>query len=253
MDETYEVIEQPEDKRGGKPAPLVDAAAVAGAGDFCARCGKAMGASSVVCTHCGLDLRTGQTAAGGIPGVARKAEAERTDTRPALCDRGPEESEGATRSAVRVMLWAAAIMALSGALMAAIFLKGDVAWWVRPAKGLLILLSLGIHTLTGLGGLYLAALWIDHRVGDLELAVGRMAACVGVFLAVLFIPLGAGGFSGVLSFLLASAAYVATACVLFGKKPAIGGRVALMHFGVAAVVQLGLTLYGLVAAASVGK
>ena len=31
MDETYEVIEQPEDKRGGKPAPLVDAAAVAGA------------------------------------------------------------------------------------------------------------------------------------------------------------------------------------------------------------------------------
>lgn len=253
MDETYEVIEQPGDVRGSKPAPLVDPAAEVASGDFCARCGKAMGASSVVCTHCGLDLRTGQTAVGGIPGVAKKVATEQVNARPALCDRGPDDSEGATRSAVRVMLWAAAALALSGALMAAIFLKGDVAWWVRPAKGLLILLSLVIHTLTGLGGLYLAAQWIDHRVGDLELAVGRMAACVGVFLAVLFIPLGAGGFSGVLSFLLASVAYLATASVLFGKKLAIGGRVALMHFGVAAAVQLGLTLYGLVAAVGAGK
>jgi len=81
-------------------------------------------------------------------------------------------------------------------------------------------------------------------------AIGRMAAATGVFFGILSVPISAGGFSGVLAFLLAASAYLLVICVLFRRRIEIGLKVALMHFGVAVLVQGGLLLYQVVAVAS---
>jgi len=208
-----------------------------------------MGASSVVCTNCGFDLRTSETAKGLTPGVAKKvdAEAKPDDGRPVLCMVNPD---GRSFPPVKWLMIFASVCALAGAALAAVFTQTEVAWWVRPAKAFLVLLSFGIHTTTGVGALYLAALWLESKVGNLEVAVGRMAAAVGVFLAVLHVPISAGGFSGVLAFLLAASAYLLVICVLFRRRIETGLKVALMHFGVAVLVQGGLLLYQVAAVAS---
>ena len=218
-------------------------------GDFCPRCGKAMGASSVVCTNCGFDLRTSETAKGITPGVAKKADADvkPDDGRPVLCVVNPD---GKSFPPVKWLMIFACVCALAGAVLAAVFTRTELPWWVRTAQAFLVLLSFGIHTATGVGALYLAAIWLESKVGSLEVAAGRMAAAVGVFLAVLSIPVAAGGFSGVLAFLLAAAAYLLVICVLFRRRIETGLKVSLMHFGVAGVVQGGLLLYQVVAVAS---
>ena len=218
-------------------------------GDLCPRCNAAMGASSVVCTTCGFDLRTSETANGYTPGVAKKADIDvkLDDGRPVLCAMNPD---GNSFPPVKWLVIFASVCALAGGVMAAVFTQTEVAWWMRPAKAFLVVLSFGIHTATGVGAVYLAAIWLESKVGSLELAAGRMAVAVGVFLAVLSIPIAAGGFSGVLAFLLAAAAYLLVVCVLFRKRIETGLKVALMHFGVASLVQGGLLLYQVVAVAS---
>lgn len=110
------------------------------------------------------------------------------------------------------------------------------------AMALLVLYSGLVHVGTGLVAVYLTARLDSKRVGEIELAAGRMLTAVGAFLLILNLNITIYGHTKTEELLLASTAYLAALAGLFriwGRTLAI---LTTIHFTLWAIFELGMAL-----------
>lgn len=268
MADSYELVDGPSDRTapGQSPRPSLVAGATDDlSADFCPRCGKAMSPAAIICVSCGFDMRTGKDATSDkISGLQSSRPDDQHDARPPLF---VPQGDGPQTINPKVLMLTAGLFALVAAVLAATFLPAlpnaaSYSWWARPARVLLVIMALLVHTAAGVLAVYLAALWLDFRVGAMEQATGRIAVAVAVFLAVIHIPLGfataasganasAGSWwAGPLAFVLACAAYLGSMLIMLRRRPELVLRIGLAHLAVSAILQMGLYIYSAVVSAA---
>jgi hypothetical protein len=121
----------------------------------------------------------------------------------------------------------------------------------RFASAFLTLYSGILHTGTGLIAVYFAARIDSRKVGDLELAAGRIATAVGAFLLLFNLNINLAGTTKWEELILATLAYAGIIAGLFRLWGRSLGLLLSAHFALWVVFQIGMQLSAWASAAPV--
>jgi hypothetical protein len=165
---------------------------------------------------------------------------------PTLADPLTAEPTGDPLSASaswRVPVGIGAAATITAAIFAGI--NADAVIWAHVLN---VVYSAGLHTATGVGALFAAALLLGRPVGSYEGAAARMFMAVSIFLVALSldIPLTQGKLEEIL---LGAAAYFGALVVAFRLPPRDAAVIGGAHFGIALVVYFGSMLAAVISGA----
>jgi hypothetical protein len=127
--------------------------------------------------------------------------------------------------------------------------------WLVIGLILLTLYQIALHTATGLGAVAIAARLEGEKLGRGDFALARIFVAFSLFEVLTRVRLPSSWLiiSGGIPWLLAAAAYFGAILILFKKDRATGALIALAHAILWALLNAGMELSGLVAAAPMPK
>lgn len=213
------------------------------ADEDCPRCHAPLAHEAVMCVKCGYDLKAN---------VVREAEIGVV-----AAPTGPKaEKEFVTtgRGSAQVLATCGVFIALAALIIAGISARQWGAWVVLGSVGL-TLYNIAIHTCTGVVAVIAAAKLSEEKFSRLELAAARMFVAVGLFYAMssLSLPIPVAFLANLLVWAAALAAYFFTVWFFFKKDRFGAALIALAHFLMWLLLQLGTSLAAWVASGQAAK
>ncbi|MBX3403529.1 MAG: zinc ribbon domain-containing protein [Phycisphaeraceae bacterium] len=223
---------------GEEPAPieLVD--------DTCPKCGATLAHDAVLCIKCGYDLKANVVREPGVGVVEVDPNAEK----PKAAPRGGEFVVPG-RGGPQVLATAGVFLALGALIFSGVNTEA-AGVWVTVGTIALMLYNIALHTCTGVAAVAVAAKLSEQAFGRFELAAARMFLAVALFHLVvsLRIPVHAG-VAMAIKWGVAMGVYYLAVMLLFKKDRAGAALIALAHFVLWVLLQLGAELSAWVAAA----
>lgn len=229
----------PEAKPAGIPAAPLELA-----DDTCPKCGATLAHDAVLCVKCGYDLKSNVVREPGVGVVEAAPEGDK----PKAVDRGGE-FVAPGRGSPQVLATAAIFLSL-GALIFSGVNAGGVGVWVTVGTVALMLYNIALHTCTGVAAVAVAAKLSEQAFGRFELAAARMFLAVAMFHLVVSLRLPIHpGVAMALKWAAAMGVYYLAVMLLFRKDRAGTTLIALAHFVLWVLLQLGAELSAWVAGA----
>jgi len=232
------------DADSGAPMPVPMARVVVSeplpiglADEDCPRCHAPLAHEAVMCVKCGYDLKANiirEPEVGIVAPVAPVKEAVFVTP-----GRGSPQ-----------VLATCGVFLTVGAMVAAGLAARQYGAWVVIGSVALVLYSIALHTGTGVVAVIGAARLSEERFTRLELAAARMFVAVALFYSVasLNLPLGLVFLSQLVKWTLAMGVYFGAVWFFFKKDRFGAALIALAHFAMFMLLQLGAGLAGWVAA-----
>lgn len=229
--------------------PLARSAAPSGPGDVgkpifeiaedrCPRCNSVMGPSDVVCTKCGYDLRA------NVVREVETGEVHEPDPPPGTSsdDRDDFVEPGGLKPKTLGII--GGVLTVLAMVASGVFAPSGATTGAIVGLIVLCVYNVAVHTATGTGAVAVAAILAKERFGRLDYAVARMFAAFALFqlLTRVHLPLGYIIFSVGLPWLLALAAYWGSIMLLFKKDRGAATVVAIAHFCLWILLNLGMEL-----------
>lgn len=218
--------------------------------DRCPKCGIPMPSMAVVCVKCGYDQRANvvrevQTGVVEAPVAAAAGES------PAAAA-GKPDFVVPTRLDVKPLAIAGAVLTVA-AMVAAGYYAPVRSFWPITGWVLLTLYSVAVNAATGVAAVAVAARVGSQPFGRLDLALARMFAAFALFQAVSNTrpSLGYAVLTSGVPFLIGAALYFGSLMLLFRKDRREATLIAMAHFILWLLLQLGPVLAGWVAVAPV--
>lgn len=200
------------------------------AGDRCPRCGKPLPLDTVLCMHCGYDMKAGRTQSTHV-GDPEEIDREAGKPKPLSPLKGIKQPVlvgiGITLLvlAVAVTIW---------------FVPSGAAWYVYLARPVVIILQAATHTATGVAALWVCTRVLKRPAGSYQLAAARLFVAVSAFLLMFSIRIDPPWLSAILAVVLAAGAYWGCVLLLFTRDVSDTNTLAAVHAGMALVLS-GLT------------
>ena len=209
--------------------------------DTCPRCHATLAHDAVMCVKCGYDLKANVVREPGV-GVV---EVEPPRSTPADTD-----FVVPGRGSAQVLATTGVFLTL-GALIFSGMNAERAGFWVVVGTIALTLYNIAVHTGTGIAAVIAAARLCEQKFGRLDIAAARMFVAVSLFhlVTALHIPIHAG-LAQVLKWAAAMGLYYLAVWLLFKKDRYGAMLIALSHFGLWVLLQLGSQLSGWLGAAT---
>jgi ribosomal protein S27AE len=222
--------------QGAAPIELVD--------DTCPKCGATLAHDAVLCVNCGYDLKANVVREPGVGVVEVDPAGEKRRAAPRA---GEFVVPG--RGGPQVLATAGVFLTLGALVFSGVNAQAGGAW-VTAGTVALTLYNIALHTCTGVAAVAVAARLAEQAFGRFELAAARMFLAVALFHLVvsLRIPIHEG-VAVVLKWAVAMGVYYLAVWLLFKKDRAGAAVIALSHFVLWVLLQLGAELSAWVAAA----
>ncbi len=212
------------------PLDLVD--------EDCPRCHKPLAHEAVMCVNCGYDLKAN---------VVREPEIGVAS--PVAAPAGVREFVTPGRGSAQVLATCAVFMSIAAMIVAGVNAGQWGAWVVLGTVGL-TLYNIALHTCTGVVAVIVAAKLSEERFSRLELAAARMFLAVSLFytISALQIPIPVVVLARLLSWGGAIGVYFLAVWLLFKKDRFGATLIALSHFAMWVLLEMGIHLAAWVAA-----
>lgn len=243
---------------GGSEIPMARAAERGGSGaeqrpifeiaeDRCPRCGEPLSHNAVVCVKCGYDQRANvvrevETGVVEAPEPAPEAKAAKTD----FVVPG--------KLTPKTLAIAGAVLTVGAMVAAGIYAPGP-GFGVITAWILLTVYAIAVNTATGVAAVAVAARLNSQPFGRLDVALARMFAAFALFEAVTRtrpMLLGSSLLTVSVPFVIGAALYFGTIMILFKKDRRTTSVIALAHFILWILLELGPVLGNWVSTAAAG-
>jgi hypothetical protein len=232
---------------GGKsgefgPRPIFEIA-----DERCPKCGEVLPANAVVCMKCGYDQRAN---------VVREVETGVVEV-PVATDesKGPAKEEFVTpgRLSPKVLTITGGALTMAALVSAGVFGPRG-SFWLVTGWVLLTLYTIAVNTATGVAAVAVAAKVNSQLFGRLDVAAARMFAAFALFQAIAStrLPLGYSIFTNGVPFVVGAALYFGAIMLLFKKDRQTATLIAMAHFILWILLQLGPALAGWVSIAGQG-
>lgn len=220
--------------------------------DRCPKCGIPMPSLAVVCVKCGYDQRANVVREVTTGTVETPADPEPTSKAAPAAPAGKEFVEPGRLSSQALTIIGGVLTV--GALVGAGVWGPRGSFWLVVASLAYTLYLIAVNTVTGVAAVAIAAKVSHAAFGRLDLAAARMFAAFALFQALVNVryPLGYQVLTAGLPFLVGAAAYFGAIMLLFKKDRQTTSLIALGHFVLWLLLQLGPMLAGMMSVAGSG-
>lgn len=220
--------------------------------DHCPKCGIPMPSLAIVCVKCGYDQRANVVREVTTGTVEVAPEPAPKSAVSAAAPAGPEFVVPG-RLSIKTLTIIGGVLTV-GALVGAGVWGPRGSFWLVVASLAYTLYVIAVNTVTGVAAIAIAAKVSHAGLGRLDLAAARMFAAFALFQALVNVryPLGYQILTSGLPFLIGAAAYFGAIMLLFKKDRQTTTLIALGHFVLWLLLQLGPVLASMMSMAGSG-